>query len=178
MNFFQRLFRRRQPQPDMVRYYDDATKKVVLIPRSELGPGVVLVQVVGGGEPMYMDSSALKQGPIQHAALSPEMRRDIAELARQLADVRPLPVAEWEDGFQRDRDPAPEIAGWLHLAAILNLMTQRHAYDLAQRKECFRVLVACFTGARDTVRDRSDPKLLPPPQVDQAIKYFFEGGYA
>ena len=56
-------------------------------------------------------------------------------------------------------------------------MATRHKYDLAQKKECFRILVACLTGARETVRERSDPKLLAALEVDKTIKYFFEGGY-
>lgn len=176
MNFLRRLFRREKP--DLVRYYDGETKTVVRIPKAELRPGVVLVQAEGDAEPMYADASALKLGSVQHhAELPSEIRSDIAQLAADLEDVHPQSVADWEDGFRRDRDPARELAGWLHLAAILKVMTTRHRYDLPRRKECFRVLVACFTGDRATVKERSDPKLLPVSEVDQTIKYFFEGGY-
>jgi len=48
---------------------------------------------------------------------------------------------------------------------------------LPRRKECYRIFVACFTKAKDAVRDRSVPKLLSELRIDQAAKYFYEGGY-
>jgi hypothetical protein len=105
------------------------------------------------------------------------MKEAIQSLVIDLAEVRPLSLEEWEDGFRRDRTPDREIAGWLHLAAILTTMTDRFSLDLQKRKECYRVLVACYTGERTTVRERSDPQLLSDEQIDLAVKYFFEGGY-
>jgi hypothetical protein len=176
MNFLRRLFRKNRPE--LVRYYDAATKTVVRIPKAELRPGVVLVQVRGEAEPMYADASDLKLGStIHHSSLSEELRDAIARLAADLADVYPQSASEWEDGFRRDRDPEREVAGWLHLAAILSVMSNRYGYDEAQKRECFRILVACFTGDRETVRERSDPELLASSEVEQAIKYFYEGGY-
>jgi len=176
MNFLRRLFQKEKPE--LVRYYDAATKTVVRIPKAELRPGVVLVKAADDPEPMYADTSDLKLGSVQHSTLPEELRADIRHLAAELADVYPQSAADWEDGFRRDRDPARELAGWLHLAAILKVMATRHGYDLPQRKECFRVLVACFTGDRATVRERSDAKLLPSSELEQVIKYFYEGGYA
>ena len=106
------------------------------------------------------------------------MRADVAKLAQELADVSPRSATDWEEGFKRDRDPEYELAGWLHVAAILSEMTKRHGYDAARRKECFRVLVACFTGDRETVKERSDPRLLAASEVEQVVRYFYEGGYA
>ncbi len=175
--FLKRLFIR-EPETELVRYYDVTTKTVVRIPKAELRPGVVLVRVEGDSEPMYADSAALGRGPIHHSALSEEVHTAIGTLATDLADVYPQSVSQWEEGFLRDRDPEREVAGWMHLTAILKVMTDRFAYGPAERKECFRILVACFTGTRDTVTERSDPAILPRSQVDQTIKYFFEGGYS
>lgn len=174
-NFFARIFGRRNPE--LVPYYDFATRKTVLIPKAELSPGVVLVQIQGDPGPVYVDAAQLKQGQYQHSHFEGEVRAAIQSLTSDLADVRQISFEEWEDGFRRDQNPSREIAGWLHLAAVLKAMSNKHGFGPAEKKECFRVLVACFTGARDTVRDRSDPKLLSDLQVDQAAKYFYEGGY-
>lgn len=174
MNFLRRLF---QKKPELVRFYDAATKSVVRIPKAELRPGVVLVKTDDDPEPMYMEAAGLKLGSLQHSALDEELRAEIGRLATELADVYPQSAADWEDGFRRDRDPEREIASWLYLAEILKVMSARHGYELVQRKECFRILVACATGNRETVRERSDPRLLPTPEVDQTIRYFYEGGY-
>jgi len=175
IDFLRRWFRK--PRPDLVPYYDFATKTTARIPRAELRPGVVLIQIEGQDEAVYADSAELKMGVHQHAALGEELREAIRTLTADLADVYPQSFEQWEDGFRRDRTPEREIAGWLHLSAILQVLAKRYGFEPAEKKECFRVLVACFTGARDTVRDRSDPKLLSNVQVDQAIKYFYEGGY-
>jgi hypothetical protein len=174
--FFARLFGRQNPE--LVPYYDFATRKTVFIPKAELSPGVVLVQIQGHPGPVYADAAQLKQGQYQHPHFEGDERAAIQSLVVDLADVRPLSFEEWEDGFRRDQNPAREIAGWIHLAAILNVMSNRFDFPPAEKKECYRVLVACFTGARDTVRDRSDPKLLSDTQIDQTVKYFYEGGYS
>ena len=163
--------------PELVPYYDFETKHTVRIPKCELSPGAVLIQIQGESEPVYADAPQLKEGEHQHESLPAELLTAIQEIQEELADVRPMDNDEWVDGFRRDANPDREIAGWLHLSHILRVMTNRHGYTLAQREECFRVLVACFTGARETVRNRSDPTLLPSDQIDQAIQYFFEGGY-
>ncbi|MES2597105.1 MAG: hypothetical protein V4662_17295 [Verrucomicrobiota bacterium] len=175
MNFLRKFFQRRKPE--LVRYYDASTKLAVLIPKAELRPGVILVRLQGESEPMYMDASELKQGPIQHSDLGDEFRMLVRQLAQDLAEVFPQSDEKWQEGFQRDRNPEEELAGWFHVAAILKLMTARHEYDLARKKECFRVLVACYTGSRNSVRDRSDPKLLSSSEVDETTRYFYEGGY-
>jgi len=174
-NFLKRLFG--NSPPDLVPYYDFDTKTRVLIPRSELSPGAVLVQIQGESEPIYADSSSLKIGAYQHDSLPPDVMVAIAEFVNELADVRPMTQDEWIDGFRRDANPDREVAGWWHLSKILRVMTDRHQYSAPQRAEGFRILVACFTGARDTVRERSDPELLPADQVEQTIQYFYEGGY-
>lgn len=174
--FLSRLFRRQNPK--LVPYYDFATGKTVLIPKSELCPGVVLIQIQGQEGPVYAKADQLRQGHYQHSQFEGEERAAIQSLVTDLADVYARSYEEWEDGFRRDKTPAPEIAGWVHLAAILRVMSERFAFSPAEKKECFRVLVACFTGARETVRDRSDPKLLSDVQISQAVQYFYEGGNA
>ncbi|MDF3056594.1 MAG: hypothetical protein K0R17_809, partial [Rariglobus sp.] len=140
-------------------------------------PGAVLVQIQGQPHSVYADGSQLQPGDYKHPPFEGEMKEAIQSLVIDLAEVRPLSLEEWEDGFRRDRTPDREIAGWLHLAAILTTMTDRFSLDLQKRKECYRVLVACYTGERTTVRERSDPQLLSDEQIDLAVKYFFEGGY-
>jgi hypothetical protein len=173
-NFFARFFRKRE---DLVPYHDFTTGKAILIPRAELGPGTVLVQIEGQPHPVYADSAQLQAGAHRHPPFEGELKVCIESLVVDLNEVRALSYEEWEDGFRRDQNPEQEIAGWLHLAAILKVMTRKFALDPAQRKECYRVLVACYTGERATVRERSDPKLLSQEQIDLAVRYFFEGGY-
>lgn len=170
-------FRRRKSKIDFVPYYDFETKKTVSIPKHELGPGVVLVQIEGHPEPVYVDSSQLKPNSFQHPAFEGESKILLQNLARNLADVHPLTYEQWEDGFRRDQNAEWEIAAWIHVSDILKVMTKDCQFSAAQRKECFRVLVACLCGERKTVRDLSDPKLLSKTELEQTITYFYDGGY-
>jgi hypothetical protein len=176
MRFLARLFRKQRP--GLVPYHDFATGKTVLIPKAELSPGVVLIQIQGDKQPVYADAAQLKQGQYQHPPFEGDERAAIQSLVANLADVYPLTYEQWEDGFRRDRTPAPQIAGWIHLAAILKVMLERFRFSPDEKKECFRVLVACFTGPRETVHNRSDPKLLSQDHVNFAVKCFYEGGYS
>lgn len=162
---------------ELVPYYDFENQRRIRIPRSELSPGSVLIQIRGESEPVYADSAALKLGDYQHETLPPELMNAITGIAGELSDVRPMTEEEWVDGFRRDANPEREVAGWQHLSRILRIVSDRHGYGIEQRREGFRILVACFTGPRDTVRNRSDPNLLPDDQIDCLIRYFFEGGY-
>jgi hypothetical protein len=166
-----------KPKAGQVPYYDIETETLCWIPKSELSRGVILVKMPSLDHPVYVEADKLKAGPVKHSELDPELRPWVEGIMHELADVRPLSYEEWEDGFRRDSNPAREIAGWHHLTAILKLLTERHSLTSNQRKECFRVLVACFTGGRDTVWERSGPVDLPPAVADEAIRYFFEGGY-
>jgi len=173
--FLARLFRRNRPE--LVPYHDFETRTTRLIPKAELSPGVVLIQIQGQPSPVYADAAALKQGWYQHPPFEGDGRNAIRFLVDALADVYPQSYEQWEDGFRRDQNPEREIAGWHHLAAILKALTERFTFGPEEKKECFRVLVACFTGPRGSVRDRSDPKLLSDEQFTLAVKFFYEGGY-
>ncbi len=174
-----RLFRRLfgKPQNDLVPFYDFATRTTIRIPKAELSPGAVLIQIEGDLEPVYADSAELRGGGLRHDSLSDGAIDAIQEFMVEFADVCPKSFGEWEDGFRRDQTPDREVAGWLHLSRILRVMTDRYGYTPSQRAECFWILVACFTGARDTVRERSDPKLLPAEQIEETVSFFYEGGY-
>lgn len=173
--FLARLFRR--PQPELVPYHDSATGRAVMIPKAELGPGAVLIHIAGEPHPVYADSAQLKQSDHRHPPFEGDVKEAIESLASDLSSVRPMSYEQWEDGFRRDQNPERELAGWLHLAAILKILSERFAFDDDQRKECYMVLVACYTGDRETVRQRSDPRFLTNEQVNLAVKYFFDGGY-
>jgi len=176
IRFFARLFGRKKR--DFVPYHDFTLGKTVMIPKSELSPGVVLIQIQGQKQPVYADASQLKQGPYQHPPFEGEERAAIQSLVDDLADVYPLTYEKWEDGFRRDGTPAREIAWWIHMTAILKLTSKRFSFSPAEKKECFGLLTACSTGARDSVRNRFDRKLLSDEQLDLTVKYFYEGGYA
>ena len=174
-NLFARFWRR--PKPELVPYYDIESKVVSRIPKTELAPGSALIRIEGMGESVYVDTAKLRFSDYKHSHFEGAERTAIEGLVHDLADVIPMSYEQWEDGFRRDRTPGREIAGWVHLAAILNIMSSRFSFSPEKRKECYRVLVACFTGDRSTVLPRSEPKTLTHVEIQTAIGYFYEGGY-
>ena len=172
-NPFAHLFGR--PKHDLVPYYDFETRTTARIPKAELRPGLILIQIEGQHEPVYADPTQLEKGPHRHEKFTGEDAAAIQGLVDDLADVYAQSYDEWEDGFRRDHNPSWEIASWVHLATVLNRMTVRFDFSPEKRRDCFRVLLACSTGERATVRERSDPKFLSPEEVQAAMAGFFDG---
>lgn len=164
-----RAARRRVP------FYDFQTRTTTMVTVEALRPGAVLVQIQGRPEPVYVDAAQLQQGPYRHPRFEGQARAAIQAIAAELADVHPLSFEEWEDGFRRDQDAKSEIATWSRVTTVLRAMTTRLGLDHAARQDCYRVLVACCTGPRETVRARSKPSVLSDDQVSTTIAYYFEG---
>ena len=173
MPFWNRLFSGRNP--DLVPYHDFALKQTVMVPKSELRPGVILVHLTGQDMPVYADPSQLVPGAYRQPPFTGEAAACIRTLAAELQDVFPQSAEEWEDGFRRDLAPEREIASWLRVSSVLTALTDRFQFNAAERRECFRILVACATGGRDTVRERSDPKLLSEDVFRETVTLFFDG---
>ncbi|MBL9216564.1 MAG: hypothetical protein JNG83_13890 [Opitutaceae bacterium] len=173
MSFWKRLFPGRRS--GLVPYHDFALKQTVLVPKAELRPGVILVHLTGQDTPVYADPSQLVPGAYRQPPFTGEAAECIRTLAAELQDVFPQSAEEWEDGFRRDLDPDREIASWLRVSAVLTALTDRFQFSPAERAECFRILVACATGERDTVRERSDPQLLSPEAYQATVALFFDG---
>lgn len=157
-----------------VPFYDFETKTTTLVAVDALRPGAVLVQIQGRPEPVYVDAAQLQQGPYRHPRFEGQARSAIQTIAAELADVHPLSFEEWEDGFRRDQDASGEIATWSRVAAVLRAMTERFDLGHAARQDCYRVLVACCSGPRETVRARLKPQVLTDDQVRMTIESYFE----
>ena len=55
------------------------------------------------------------------------------------------------EGFQRDRDPRPEISLFLHAADIYEAFAKPETTTKEERADIFRVIVACMTSTYETV---------------------------
>lgn len=176
LDFIRRWFRPKNPGSEPVPFYDFATEKLVYIPKEELSGQAVWVKIEGWSHPVYVDGTELKASPFQHETLDEKTMEAIRVLERQLADVYPLTIDQWVDGFRRDRGPEGEVALWLHLANVLHRLSAQFAFSAAERKECFRLLLVCSNGERSTVRERSEIRLLTVEQIDLAIRWYYEGG--
>jgi len=171
---FQKLFGRKS---ETVPFYDVGAKQVIRIPKSELSPTSIFVDLQGHGR-VYIDASEAKLSDKKiHPPFEGDLASAIQALVVDLADVYPMSYEQWEDGFRTEPRPEREIAGWSHLSAILKVLTSRYSFDLPRRKACMSVLLACFNGPRESVMNRCDALILSDEHIAQAIKFWYEGGY-
>jgi hypothetical protein len=60
------------------------------------------------------------------------------------ADVLPLTVDQWIDGFKRDEKPEREVESWERMAALYTLYTAQAELREDQRMRALRVILGVF----------------------------------
>lgn len=177
MGFFDWIKRalRRAPSPsDLVRYYDQGSRQVIRIPRSELAPGCMLVRIQGIDEPVWASSVQYQSGPLRHPPFSEEIREYVRRIQSTFAEHRPLSAEEWEDGFRRDTNVEQEIALWIHAGSIYAAFTESEQ-NPARRKHYYQAVVACLTASPDGVKHVLPPGPLSENEVEEVVRKFFPG---
>lgn len=157
---------------ETVRFYDVESGKVTTIPAAELAPGAVRAQVEGIEGIVWLLPEKLQQSEIQHPPFEEGVREYIRQIQETFAEHRPLSFEEWEDGFRRDANPAPEIAIWLH-ASDVYIQFAGEEPDAARRRDVYRCLIACMTATRDTIWRVYTPEVLSRPEAEQVVDQFY-----
>jgi hypothetical protein len=159
----------------MVKVYDQGTKKLSVIPQSELGHGMTEGCVQGVGT-VWIQRSQLKttKAPFCHPPLSEKMKHVIEEkIMEPLSEVRPLTLREWEDGFRRDLNAEEEIAVWCVIAERFKLFVESHQLSKAQRQEVFMVMLRCTqVPSREAFWETFQPQSITREHVEAAIAPF------
>lgn len=98
----------------------------------------------------------------RHGPFDDDIRAMLEGLRVTLAEVYPLSLDQWEDGFRRDAEPAREIALWLDLAGTYRRLVEEVFQHLESehRAAIFRVLLAALTSeeaALETARGMGIP---------------------
>ena len=172
VDWLRKLFGRQEDRKNLVAFYDVPSRRVVHIPPQELAPGVVRAKVDGIDKPVWILPDQLQPGPLQQPAFSEEIREYVRRIQETFAEHRPLSVEEWEDGFRRDRNPAQEIALWLHAADVYFAFAKAEA-QTDRRKHLYQVIVACLTTTPETVRHVIPNGSLSGEQVDAVVRRFY-----
>lgn len=133
-NWLSRLFVK-PASAEMVRCYDFDVGSVVQIPRRELRPGAIQVQIEGMDGLVWVLADQLQAGPIQHEPFDQELRNSICHIQTTFAEHRDLTVDEWEDGLL-DVDRHRLLASWAANCAehVLPLFVARHPSDDRPRR--------------------------------------------
>ncbi len=168
------VFHGRRPSEKMVPFLDPRTKRVIQIPASELRPGAILAQKVGSKEADWMMTEDLELGPIRHPEFNEEVRAYIRQIQDAFAEQHPLSFEEWEGGFRRDVDPAPEIALWLHAARVYKAFTDQEP-SFARRRDVYCCLITSMGACSpEAVWYTYRPEAISRHEAEQVVRMYFD----
>jgi hypothetical protein len=94
--------------------------------------------------PMQFDD--IKPAPIRHSELPEPMLRRIRAAHAAVADVLPLTLDEWIDGFKRDENPERELEIWERMGGVYQLYTAYAELSDDQKMRVLRVVLGVFCG--------------------------------
>ena len=160
------------PRDGYVDVYDSQTRQISAIPAAELATGMIRVKLDTGGV-VWTKASDISQGPIRHPPFEGELRDIVVRIQKSLEEVYPHTYEFWEDGFRRDANAERELAVWLHLSRIYGEFVASKSTRLAERKEAFKVLVACSSGTKETALQTVQLVSLDLSDAESLVAKFF-----
>jgi hypothetical protein len=170
-DWLNRLFAKPESQ-DTVPFYDFDVGSIVRIPRRELRPGTIEVQIQGMDGLVWVMPDQLQHGPIKHEPFDEEIREYLRQIQTSFAEHRDLTIDEWEDGFRRDANPKREIALWSHAADIYVQFTADDP-SADRRRDVYRCIVACMTSSPDSVWSVLKPQALDRSEAERVVNRFY-----
>jgi hypothetical protein len=116
----------------------------------------------------HVDPNVIRPGSIQHEQLPPSLVARIESLRTTLAEVYPMSMAQWLDGFQRDAHPEGEVLWWERLARCYTEYINGNELNPEQRKAAFSLIFKLGLGA--SVEDlAADLLSLPGEALDEIV---------
>lgn len=171
-DWLQRTFGGRKRSAEMVPFLDAEGGRVVRIPASELRPGVVQVRLQPSGEVVWALPDQPHESEVRHPEFDEGVREYIRRIQGAFAEHRPPSFEDWEDGFRRDADPAPDLAIWSHAADIYTAFAGTEP-DADRRRDVYRCIVACMTTGPEAVWRVLGPEVLSRAEAEQVVNRFF-----
>ena len=157
----------------MARVYDVETRSLYQIPDAELAPGMLQTRVQGIDGTVWVDASQLRRGEPKYFQFGEDLRDDIRAIKATFDEVYPQSLEEWEDGFRRDADPKREIDLWLHMANVFDRATEGKPLTLEQKRDYFRVIVACSNASCDKVLYVAKREVISREEAQDIVTLFY-----
>lgn len=161
---------KRAPAPPQVvrKFVDEDGNEIAEVARLEVqghidapGPGEELrhlPELVGYTTDEHGKKVAVYRSPRQHAALTPHQMTRVARLREALAEVYPLTMLAWVDGFLRDVDPESSISDLEACAAVYLDLAARDSALTVESKSTIYVSVLRVSGG--TALDADELRVL------------------
>jgi hypothetical protein len=123
-------------------------------------------------EPESINPKQLRQGPIRHESLSPELLDFIRAVYDVLGPYLGMTLEEYEIGFMRDLRPEREVAVWCRIAKAWLAYHERFLHNKTlpdeDEKHLLGALIVISTGVDDVNR------LEVPAEVGRKLTECFE----
>lgn len=172
-DWWKRLFGGSASQNETVLFYDVEVGRAVCIPKRELRPGAVEVQIQGMDDLVWILPDQVSAGPILHEPFDEEVRDCIREIQATFAEHYSLSFDQWEEGFRRDTNPAQEIALWLHAGEVYrHFAADEPSAD--RRQDIYRCIAACLTASADNVWNVLEPQVLTREEAEQVVNRYYQ----
>jgi hypothetical protein len=155
----------------------DVSGRVIQIPSSAVGPGMIPVRLQGSEETVWaMTEHPTASSELRHPPFDEQVRSYIRNIHETFAEHRPLSFDEWEIGFRQDANAWQEIALWSHAAEVYRVFGEK---DLSpeRRKEVYRVIVSCLAATPDTIWKILELKVLNHRETKRIVRRVY-GKYA
>ncbi len=156
--------------PGKVGYLSPTSTEPVWIPESELTGDIVQVHMIGVGE-VWVYRSDLEDSRILHPPFSPETRERIDKIRRALAEVRPLTLEQWEDGFRRDMHTDWEISLMEHIARCYEHFTRHRRLKFPHKRDIYNVILATVNNGKKYVRWTVKAPTLSRRRIEKIANY-------
>lgn len=120
--------------------------------------------------PTLISISKIKPSPIRHKALSPHLLTRIQLVHGVLNDAVPMSLAEMITNFQRDTNPASEIAAWERIACAYSIACKCENIPREQRRDLFAELLGF------SISGTPAPETSTIPKTSLAYRAWLEAG--
>lgn len=120
-----------------------------------------------------VDPSKLRQGPIRHESLPPELLEQIKHIHDLIGKYIGMNLEKFEIGFMRDMHPENEVALWGNITAAWIAYHEKYLNDETLPDEAERNLIAALIGISTGAEDVS--KLGVPVDVGRKLLECYDG---
>jgi hypothetical protein len=160
----------------MVRVKDPASGEIVIIPFSQIPPGMIRTYDAACGAEIWQKPGELEAGELRHPPFPPDTMALIEEVRQTFEDVYPQTLAEWEQGFRRDMNPHKEIGLWLFMGELYCRFTTGRPLDADQKTDIFRTILTAVNNGTKYVLATECPRTLSKKRIRGIVDFIKTSG--
>ncbi len=168
---------KRRTKTPLVTVWDKQTDTYSQIPKSELAPGMISLNLEGRGIVWVRSDQChdFKQSPQKGYDFS-DVMEIIAEIQAAFLPYRGLTLQEWVDGFQRDQNPEREIAIWA--VGAEKMRKYAPGEPTPRNREVYRLIINAMVNGSDGALQTFSAEHLSKDEISRILGPEAKGGQA